>query len=67
MRIHAVLDDELLQAAEEACPDLSTRTALLEEALRALIERNAARDLAKMVRGHRFALDDVPRRRPVDS
>jgi Arc/MetJ family transcription regulator len=63
MRIHAVIDDELLQTAQEAYPNASSRTALLEEALRALVERSASRDLARMIAAKRFGLRRVPRRR----
>ncbi len=62
MRIHAVIDDQLFEAAQEACPSASSKTALLEEALRALVERSAARDLAAMLREQRLEILDVPRR-----
>jgi Arc/MetJ family transcription regulator len=62
-RIHAVIDDELLAAAERAHPSAPSRKALLEEGLRALVARGAARDLALMVRNQEFELRPVPRRR----
>ena len=66
MRIHAVVDDELFRAAQEACPEARSKKAILEEALRALVERAAARDLARMVRDQAFEIGTVPRRRPAD-
>jgi hypothetical protein len=63
MRIHAVIDDELFRLAEDAFPGVRSKTALLEEALRALVERSAARDLARMLRHHPVDLTEVPRRR----
>ncbi len=63
MRIHAIVDDEIFRAAQAACPDAPTKRALLENALRALVEQRAAKDLAKMVQGFEFAIEPVPRRR----
>ena len=47
MRATVSLDDELLRRAQEYS-GLSERTALLREALKALIEREAARSLAAL-------------------
>jgi Arc/MetJ family transcription regulator len=47
MRTTIVLDDELLARAEELT-GITERTALVREALRALIEREAARRLARL-------------------
>lgn len=66
MRIHAVVDDELFRAAQQACPHAASKRALLEDALRALVERRAAQDLARMVRDRSFELRPVTRRRPSD-
>jgi hypothetical protein len=67
MRIHAVIDEELFRAAQAACPEARTKTALLEEALKALVERSAARELARLVRNREIEIAPVPRRRPVDA
>jgi len=47
MRATVSLDDELLKRAQEYS-GLSERTALLREALRALIEKEASRSLAAL-------------------
>lgn len=47
IRTHANLDADLLKAAEESHPGL-TRTALLEEALRVLLVRDASLRLAAL-------------------
>jgi Arc/MetJ family transcription regulator len=47
MRATVSLDDELLQKAQEYS-GISERSALLHEALRALIEREASRSLAAL-------------------
>ena len=47
MRATVSLDDELLQTAQEYT-GVSERTALLREALKALIEREASRSLAAL-------------------
>ena len=47
MRTTVALDDELVQQAQEYT-GLTERTALLREALKALIQREAARQLAKL-------------------
>lgn len=62
MRTTINLDDELLATAREYS-GIEERTALVHEALRALIEREAARRLARLG-GTEPQLKDVPRRRP---
>jgi Arc/MetJ family transcription regulator len=57
------LDDELLAEAERIT-GLHERTALLREALRALIQRESARRLARLG-GTQAALQRIPRRRPA--
>jgi len=60
MRTTVTLDDELLARAEQLCGDLE-RSALLKEALRALVQRESARRLAALG-GHEPALKPIPRR-----
>ena len=55
------LDDDLLAKAEQLCGPLE-RSALLKEALRALVERESARRLAALG-GSEPALEPIPRRR----
>ena len=62
MRTTVVLDDELLAQAEEYT-GLKERSALLREALTALVQREAARRLARMG-GTEPDLRPIPRRRP---
>ena len=62
MRTTIAFDDELLAKAQ-ACTGLTEKSALVREALRALIERESARRLARLG-GSEPALDDIPRRRP---
>lgn len=62
MRTTINLDDELLATAREYS-GIEERTALVHEALRALIGREAARRLAKLG-GSEPQLKDTPRRRP---
>ncbi|MGC2401593.1 MAG: type II toxin-antitoxin system VapB family antitoxin [Acidobacteriaceae bacterium] len=62
MRATVSLDDDLLQAAQEYS-GLTERTALLREALRALIEREAGRRLLALA-GTMPELKDIRRRRP---
>ncbi len=62
MRTTIALDDELLAKAE-ALSGVKERTALLREALKALIERESARRLARLG-GTEDDLRPVPRRRP---
>jgi Arc/MetJ family transcription regulator len=64
MRATVALDDELLRTAQEYC-GITERTALLREALRALIEREAGRRLLALA-GTMPDLEDVRRLR-VDS
>jgi Arc/MetJ family transcription regulator len=64
MRATVSLDDELLKRAQDYT-GLSERTALLREALKALIEREAARSLAALG-GTMPKLEDVRRLRVAD-
>ncbi len=61
MRTTITLDDDLLEKAEEYT-GLSEKTAIVRVALRALIEREASRRLARMG-GTSPNLQSVPRRR----
>jgi Arc/MetJ family transcription regulator len=61
MRTTLALDDELLAKAE-AFTGIRERSALVREALRALIEREAARRLARLG-GSEPDLAETPRRR----
>ena len=61
MRTTLALDDELLEKAV-AYTGLHEKSALIKEALRALIERESARRLARLG-GTQRELQDVPRRR----
>jgi Arc/MetJ family transcription regulator len=61
MRTTVTLDDELLAKAEQLCGHLE-RSALLREALRALVERESARRLAALG-GSEPELEPVSRRR----
>ncbi|MFL5266949.1 MAG: type II toxin-antitoxin system VapB family antitoxin [Stellaceae bacterium] len=61
MRTTLALDDELLAKAE-AYTGIRERSALVREALRALIEREAARRLARLG-GSEPDLAAIPRRR----
>jgi Arc/MetJ family transcription regulator len=56
------LDDELLEEARRVT-GMEGRTALIHEGLRALIERESARRLARLG-GSEAQLRQVPRRRP---
>jgi Arc/MetJ family transcription regulator len=56
------LDDELLEEARRIT-GMEGRTALIHEGLRALIERESARRLARLG-GSEAQLRPVPRRRP---
>lgn len=64
MRTTITLDDALLAQAQALC-GLNERSALLREALTALIERESARRLARLG-GSEPALDAAPRRREPD-
>ena len=61
MRTTIAIDDELLARAEKLT-DVRERSALVREALKALIEREAARRLARLG-GSEPKLRSVPRRR----
>ena len=63
MRTTIALDDELVRAAQEFT-GVEEKTALVREALKALIERESARRLAAMG-GSMPLLNNVPRRRTV--
>jgi len=60
MRTTVALDDDLLAKAQ-ALTGVSEKTALLREALRALIQRESAKRLA-LLGGSEPQLDYVPRR-----
>jgi Arc/MetJ family transcription regulator len=62
MRTTVNLDDELLEEARRIT-GVKGRTALIHEGLRALIERESARRLARLG-GSELRLESVPRRRP---
>jgi Arc/MetJ family transcription regulator len=62
MRTTINLDDELLDEAHRIT-GMRERTALIHEGLRALIERESARRLARLG-GSEEQLRPVPRRRP---
>ena len=60
MRTTVTLDDALLAKAEQLCGDLE-RSALLKEALRALVQRESAKRLAALG-GSEPGLEPIPRR-----
>jgi Arc/MetJ family transcription regulator len=62
MRTTVVLDDELLQEAQELT-EIKEKSALLREALTALVQRESARRLA-LLAGSQPDFEDIPRRRP---
>ncbi len=62
MRTTIALDDDLVKTAQEYT-GLVERSALMREALNALIEREAARRLAALG-GTSPAMASIPRRRP---
>lgn len=62
MRTTLALDDELVSRAQ-ALTGVSEKAALIREALRALIERESAKRLARLG-GTEPELNSVPRRRP---
>lgn len=62
MRTTIALDDELVNEAQRLTGS-TEKTALVREALRALIERESARRLA-LLGGSEPDLKDIPRRRP---
>ncbi len=61
MRTTIALDDELIEKAS-SFTGLKEKSALIREALKALIERESARRLA-LLGGTQPDLEDVPRRR----
>jgi len=63
MRTTISLDDELLSKAQ-ACTGLTEKSALVREALQALIQRESARRLA-LLGGTERNLKATPRRRPA--
>ena len=63
MRTTVALDDDLVRTAQEFT-GVAEKTALLREALKALIERESARRLASLG-GTMRELKNVPRRRPA--
>ena len=63
MRTTVALDDELLAKAEHYT-GIREKSALIREALRALIEREAARRLARLG-GSEPEIEAAPRRRPT--
>ena len=65
MRTTLNIDDELLEEARQLC-GLREKTALVREGLKALIERESARRLARLA-GSEPRLEPVPRRRPQES
>jgi Arc/MetJ family transcription regulator len=64
MRTTVALDDDLVQRAQEYT-GITERTALLREALKALIHIEASRRLA-LLGGTEPDLEDIPRRRVDD-
>jgi Arc/MetJ family transcription regulator len=62
MRTTLALDDELMAKAQ-AFTGVKEKSAVVREALKALIERESARRLAKLG-GSEAALEAAPRRRP---
>ena len=60
MRTTVTLDDALLARAEQLCGNLE-RSALLKEALRALVQRESAKRLAALG-GSEPELEAIPRR-----
>lgn len=60
MRTTIVLDDELLEKAQ-ALTHVQEKSALVKEALKALIERESARRLANLG-GSEAQLETIPRR-----
>ena len=63
MRTTVVLDDDLLAAAQDYT-GINEKTALVREALKALVEREAARRLARLG-GSQPHIKSVLRRRPA--
>lgn len=65
MRTTVNIDDHLLAEARRIC-HVSEKTALVGEALKALIERESARRLARLG-GSEPQMEDITRRRPETS
>ena len=65
MRTTLALDDELLAKAQ-ALTGLKEKSALVREALKALVERESARRLARLAESEP-ALKAAPRRRPASA
>lgn len=65
MRTTINLDEELLAEAQRIT-GLKERTALIREGLKALIERESARRLARLG-GSEPSLESIPRRRPASA
>ncbi|MBI1868862.1 MAG: type II toxin-antitoxin system VapB family antitoxin [Methylocystis sp.] len=65
MRTTIALDDDLVAKAQ-AFTGLKEKSALLREALKALIERESARRLARLG-GSEPQLASIPRRRPAST
>ncbi len=63
MRATLALDDELVAEAQ-ACTGLQDKSSLIREALKALLERESARCLARLG-GSEPELKAPPRRRPA--
>lgn len=63
MRTTLALDDELVAKAQ-AFTGLKEKSSLVREALKALIERESARRLARLG-GSEPQMDSAPRRRPA--
>lgn len=63
MRTTLALDDDLVAKAQ-AFTGLNEKSSLIREALKALIERESARRLARLG-GSEPALEAAPRRRPA--
>lgn len=63
MRTTLNIDDQLLAEAQRLC-GTTEKAALVREALKALIERESARRLARLG-GSEPELDAIPRRRPA--
>lgn len=61
MRTTIALDDELMARAQEYT-GLTSKAAIVREALKALLEREASHRLARMG-GTQPQLEDIPRRR----
>ncbi len=64
MRTTLNIDDELLARAQEVT-SIKTKPALIREALKALVERESARRLARLG-GSQPDLQSIPRRRSAD-